>query len=90
MMPKKKSPLPENVLTFIEKWGLKNCNTSEAAEKIVDDRIKRVCREIQETWTPKEEEQHKVTKSIEYLPPMYMQTWKSKRQEKKYEPDEQE
>ena len=89
-MPKKKKPLPPSTLNAIEKWALKNCNTDESAEKIMDARIKRVSREIQDTWTEKEESQHKVVKDAEYLPPMYVQVWRNKRQDKKYEPDEQE
>ena len=89
-MPKKKKSLPPNVLNAIEKWAIKNCNTNESAEKIMDARIKRVSQEIQDTWTEKEEAQHKVVRDKEYLPPMYVQICRNRKQEKKYEPDEQE
>ena len=89
-LPKKKKSLPPNVLNAIEKWAIKNCNTNESAEKIMDARIKRVSQEIQDTWTEKEEAQHKVVRDKEYLPPMYVQICRNRKQEKKYEPDEQE
>lgn len=46
----------KNNILPIEKWALKHCETDAEAERIVDERIKRVCLEIQDTWT---EQDHK-------------------------------
>ena len=38
----------------IEQWALKKCETNADAEEVMDERIKRVCLEIQENWTEKD------------------------------------
>tara|TARA_R100000808_G_C2068677_1_gene97084 strand:- start:101 stop:370 length:270 start_codon:yes stop_codon:yes gene_type:complete len=89
-MGKKRKALPPGALDAIERWAIKNCNTSKDAEEIMTARIKRVCLEIQETWTEREKQQHKVAKDEVYLPPMYVPVWKNRKQDIRYEPDEQE
>ncbi len=45
-----------SAIDAIEKWALRNCNTNSAAERIVDERIKRVSLEIQDAWTEQDRE----------------------------------
>jgi hypothetical protein len=59
-MPKKRTPLPENIVNAVEKWGLKNCNIDEKAQQIVDLRIARLSSEIRDSWTESEERLRKV------------------------------
>ena len=66
-----KRKLPKPVVSAIEKWALKNCNTNEKAAAIIDLRIKRVSREIQEWWTEGEELNRRVLPDGEYQPPTY-------------------
>ena len=86
-MPKKKPPLPDNVINAIEKWALKNCNTNEEASEIVDARIRRVCREIQTTWTEKEEVMRKVTPPKEYFAKSYRVRHRGSRHDKQFLPE---
>ena len=44
----------KNNISPIEQWALKKCETDAVAEEIMDERIKRVCLEIQENWTEKD------------------------------------
>lgn len=44
----------KNNCSAIEKWALKHCETDSAAEDIVDERIKRVSLEIQDTWSERD------------------------------------
>ena len=57
---------PKNNCSAIEKWALKHCETDSSAERIVDDRIKRVCLEIQETWN----EQDRKKRCVYDIPPV--------------------
>ena len=86
-MPKKKIPLPENVVNAIEKWALKNCNTSEKASLMVDERISRVCKEIQETWTEAEEKLRKVLATEEYVAKSYRVQHIGTTQDKQFLPE---
>ena len=49
-MPKNKSSrmakVDDHVLSVVEEWALKKCETSEEAAEIVDKRIKRLCEEV--------------------------------------------
>jgi len=85
-MPKK-APLPDNVISAIEKWALKNCNTNEKASEIVDARIRRVCQEIQDTWTEKEEAMRMVTPPKEYLARSYRVRHTGARHDRRFLPE---
>jgi len=87
-MPKNKSPLPENTVSVIEKWALKKCNTDDNASQIVDHRIRRVCREIQATWTPEEEKARRVRPESEYIVPSYLPSYIGASQKAQFKPQE--
>ena len=82
-----KKELPENVVSAIEKWALKKCNTNEDAAAIVDHRIKRVSREIQEGWTKKEEVNRRVLPEGEYQAPSYRVHHNGASQDKRFRPE---
>jgi hypothetical protein len=82
-----KKKLPENIVSAIEKWALKNCNTNEEAAAIIDHRIKRVSREIQEGWTKKEEVNRRVLPEGEYQAPSYRVYHSGAGQHKKFKPE---
>ncbi len=84
-MAKKK--LPPNVVSAIEKWALKNCNTSEEAAIIVDHRIKRVSREIQKEWTDKEEIARRVLPEEKYFAPSYRVHHRGASHDRKFKPE---
>lgn len=86
-MPKKKPPLPDNIIDAVERWALKNCNTNEEASEIVDARIRRVCREIQDTWTEAEEAVRKVTPTEEYFARSYRVNHRGTRHDKQFLPE---
>ena len=64
-MPKNKSSrmakVDDHVLSVVEKWALKKCETSEEAAEIVDKRIERLCEEIRSNWTVSEEKLRRVS-----------------------------
>ena len=75
MKPKSKSleilKSEDHVLSVVEKWALKKCETDEKAADIVDKRIKRLSEEIRSNWTVSEEKLRRVSPKKEYLAPSY-------------------
>ena len=60
----------KNNISPIEQWALKKCETDVRAERIVNERIKRVCLEIQDTWT----EQDRKKRCVYSNPPVTVHT----------------
>ena len=87
-MPKKKPPLPENVINVIEEWALKKCDTDENASQIMDSRIRRVTKEIQETWTVEDELARRVVNTPEYFTQSYRVHHSGITQDAKFKPEE--
>ena len=80
-----------SAIDAIEKWALRNCNTNSAAERIVDERIKRVSLEIQDAWTEQDREKRCVyTTPAPQIHTMDCDRLISRQQETTDESDEQE
>ena len=86
-MPKKRTPLPENIVNAVEKWALKNCNTDEKAQQIVDVRIARLSNEIRNSWTESEERLRKVKSDSDYIIRSYQVTHSGNTHDRKFVPE---
>jgi len=77
----------DHVLSVVEKWALKKCETDEKAAAIVDKRIERLSAEIRSIWTVSEEKLRRVSPKREYLAPSYRVDHRGTKHDRTFNPE---